>query len=310
MDKSKLGTAILMIASLLLVPLLTYFFGIELTSLQSKVLKTCIIIFISIATLCFLVSEITRNCSQVDKIWSIVPLLYAWVIAYYGHFETRVLIMAILVSVWGMRLTYNFSRRGAYKLKFWQGEEDYRWAILREDPAFNTRTKWFFFNLGFISFYQNALIFLFVSPMILTLNAENSFGFFDIAITCLIIGFIIFETIADQQQWIFHLQKNKLKNEKRTMPDVYAKGFVAEKLWRLSRHPNYFAEQSIWICFYFFSVIATGTWFNWTVLGCVLLLVLFQGSSDFSEGISLKKYPQYQNYKQKTNRFIPAFWKK
>lgn len=309
MDKSKLGTAILMIGSLLLVPLLTYFFGVELSPLQKTALRTCIIICLSVSTLCFLVSEITRNCSQVDKIWSIVPLIYAWVIAYYSGYEIRALVMAILVSIWGIRLTYNFSRRGAYTLKFWAGEEDYRWAVLRKDPAFNTRAKWFFFNLGFISFYQNALIFLFVSPMILVLNSTKAFGLFDIAVSCLIIGFIIFETIGDQQQWNFHLQKNKLVKSNTTLPDVYAKGFVAEGLWRLCRHPNYFAEQSIWMSFYLFSVIATGLWFNWSVLGCLLLVVLFQGSSDFSEGISLTKYPLYQQYKDRTNRFFPTFWK-
>ncbi len=310
MDKSKLGTAVLMIGSLLLVPILTYFFGVELSPIQKTALNRCIVIYLTISTLCFLVSEITRNCSQVDKIWSIVPIIYAWVICYYSGFETRVLVMALLVSVWGIRLTYNFSRRGAYTLKFWAGEEDYRWAVLREDPAFNTRTKWFFFNLGFISFYQNALIFLFVSPMILTIGSPHAFGLMDALVVCLIIGFIIFETIADQQQWNFHLQKNKLKKENAILSDVYAKGFVAEGLWRMCRHPNYFGEQSIWVSFYFFSVIATGQWFNWSVLGCILLLVLFQGSSDFSEGISLKKYSLYQGYKNKTNRFFPVFWKK
>lgn len=309
MDKSKLGTAVLMVGSLLLVPVLTYFFGVELSLTQKSALKTCIYIYIFTSTLCFIVSEITRNCSQVDKIWSIIPIVYAWVIAYYSSFEIRAIVMALLVSLWGIRLTYNFSRRGAYSLRFWAGEEDYRWAVLRQDKAFNSRIKWFFFNLGFISFYQNALIFLFVSPMIIVINSAKNFGIVDLLLTILIIGFIILETIADQQQWNFHLIKKKFKDEKHQMPDLYAKGFVAEGLWSLSRHPNYFSEQSIWICFYFFSVMVTGIWFNWSILGCVLLVVLFQGSSNFSEEISMKKYPLYKDYISKTPRFFPAFWK-
>ena len=71
------------------------------------------------------------------------------------------------------------------------------------------------------------------------------------------------------------------------------------------RHPNYAMEQTIWVVFYLFSVHATGEWVNWSVAGCALLLILFKGSSDFSEEISAKKYPEYKNYQQRVPRFIP-----
>ena len=73
------------------------------------------------------------------------------------------------------------------------------------------------------------------------------------------------------------------------------------------RHPNYMAEQAIWITFYLFSVAATGSWLNWSIAGCLLLLVLFQGSSDFSESISAEKYPEYKAYQEKTGRFLPKY---
>jgi steroid 5-alpha reductase family enzyme len=73
---------------------------------------------------------------------------------------------------------------------------------------------------------------------------------------------------------------------------------------------NYSAEQAIWVIFYFFSVAATGRWFNWSLAGCLLLLLLFQGSSDFSEGISSKKYPRYAIYKKQVGRFLPKIWTK
>ena len=38
---------------------------------------TSFVAMISISTLCFVVSTITGNASQVDKIWSITPWLYA-----------------------------------------------------------------------------------------------------------------------------------------------------------------------------------------------------------------------------------------
>jgi steroid 5-alpha reductase family enzyme len=65
------------------------------------------------------------------------------------------------------------------------------------------------------------------------------------------------------------------------------------------------AEQAVWIAFYFFSVVATGYWINWTITGGLLLVLLFKGSSDFSESISEEKYPEYKNYQKSVGRFLP-----
>jgi steroid 5-alpha reductase family enzyme len=64
------------------------------------------------------------------------------------------------------------------------------------------------------------------------------------------------------------------------------------------RHPNYISEQALWISFYFFGVAASGQWINWTVIGAVLLIVLFVGSSRLTEKISSQKYPGYAEYKK------------
>jgi steroid 5-alpha reductase family enzyme len=64
-------------------------------------------------------------------------------------------------------------------------------------------------------------------------------------------------------------------------------------------------EQAIWIVFYLFSIASTGSWINWSMMGCLLLLILFKGSSDFSEEISASKYPDYKEYQRKVPRFLP-----
>jgi steroid 5-alpha reductase family enzyme len=71
------------------------------------------------------------------------------------------------------------------------------------------------------------------------------------------------------------------------------------------RHPNYTAEQAIWIVFYFYSVAATGLWLNWSIMGAILLVLLFWGSSNFSESISGGKYPDYADYRKRVPRFLP-----
>jgi hypothetical protein len=75
------------------------------------------------------------------------------------------------------------------------------------------------------------------------------------------------------------------------------------------RHPNFAAEQAIWIFFYFFGVAASAQWLNWTVTGPVLLILLFIGSSEMTERISMTKYPDYIIYKQSIPKFIPKIIK-
>ena len=44
-------------------------------------------------------------------------------IIYSAEFNTRTFIMAILVTIWGLRLTYNFSRSAKEVIVYTSGEE-------------------------------------------------------------------------------------------------------------------------------------------------------------------------------------------
>ncbi len=59
--------------------------------------------------------------------------------------------------------------------------------------------------------------------------------------------------------------------------------------------------------FYLFSVAQKG-WFNWTGLGVILLMLLFQGSIPLTEAISASKYPAYKEYQQKVGRLLPRLF--
>ena len=48
-----------------------------------------------------------------DKLWSLLPIAYTWVIAAMGGMKIRLVIIAVIVSLWGLRLTYNFAKKGA-----------------------------------------------------------------------------------------------------------------------------------------------------------------------------------------------------
>jgi len=305
-----LKTILLLLASLIVVPFISFKFDQGLTADQWEILIPLLWMCLVVALSCFTLSELTKNYSQVDKIWSLVPILYVGFVAYKTGWAPRLSIMFLLTALWGLRLTYNFSRRGGYSWKFWTGEEDYRWAVLRAKPELSKPWAWRLFNLFFISLYQNYLILFFTLPAVVAARDPHApLEMFDYALAGLILLFIGIETVADQQQWVYQQEKYRRRNAGETLGSLYETGFTHTGLWRWMRHPNYMAEQAIWVCFYFFGVAATGAWVNWSLSGALLLLVLFQGSADFSEGISKDKYPLYKAYCMRVGRFIPTFWK-
>ncbi len=307
MNIPLVGTLLLL--SLVVCPLLYIYVGPALGEEQLSVLKTLLIVAGCSALLCFVVGELTRNNSQVDKVWSLLPIVYCWIIAVKGGMSPRLVVMAVLATLWGARLTFNFARKGAYKLRFWEGEEDYRWKLLRATAPFNRRWVWMVFNLVFISAYQNALILMLTFPALVCMGSDRPFGAMDAVAMLLMLGFIVYETVADEQQWKFQSKKWAMLKAGKTLeelPSPYNKGFNTCGLWGVSRHPNYMAEQAIWLSLYLFTIGAGVGIANWSMIGALLLVVLFVGSTGLSEGISGDKYPDYGNYCKKVNKYLPG----
>lgn len=300
-------TIIVLLVTLIALPFVAIRYDKPLSEAQMHLLTNAATAMVSIALLCFVVSEITRNYSQVDKLWSILPVFYAGYFAWASGWDSRLTLMAAVAAVWGARLTFNFARRGGYNWIPWKGEEDYRWEVLRQKPFLQGRLRWGLFNLFFVCLYQMSLILLFTLPAVAAYTGEP-LQWLDWAAAGGILVLVALETIADQQQYDFQTEKYRRIKAGQPLDGDYSKGFVSKGLWGWARHPNYAAEQSIWICFYLFSVAATGRWLNWSVAGALLLLLLFLGSSDFSEKISAEKYPAYREYQSRVPRFWP-WWK-
>jgi len=149
------------------------------------------------------------------------------------------------------------------------------------------------------------LIYLFTLPVLTGLSeAAPALMWIDYVLAVLFVFFVIIETVADQQQWVFQTEKYRRINANEDLGE-YAHGFVRTGLWSKMRHPNYMAEQAIWVVFYCFSIVATGEPLNWSIAGALLLLILFKSSSDFSEDITTKKYPEYKEYQKTVPRFLP-----
>jgi steroid 5-alpha reductase family enzyme len=309
--KIHFGTIITLFITITISILGFIFGGLHLSNLQHETL--IILGGLSVASIlyCFVVGELTGNNSQMDKLWSVLPIIYAWVVVWKSNFNYRVLILAILISIWGIRLTINFAKKGAYRLKFWLGKEDYRWPLLRQDKNLNKRWKWALFNLFFISIYQNLLVLAINLPLLAVMESNSDLNIVDLILSVFLLGFILYEAIADRQQMKFQQEKYKLLQQGLSLEDLsspYNKGFNTQGLWATSRHPNYLGEQAIWVLVYMFTISASVTTyllFHWTVIGSMFLILLFIGSSNFSESILLEKYKDYKNYCKTVRKYFP-----
>lgn len=251
---------------------------------------------------CWVLSLITRDTSWVDRAWSIVPVVYVWIFVagafVNGEGSARVVVMGVLATAWGARLTFNFARKGGYT-----GMEDYRWAILR-----GRMRPWQFqiFNVLFIICYQMALLVLITLPAAVAAQNPSALTGWDALFIAAFVAFLAGETVADQQQWRFHQRKKEAGG-------TLAPGFATTGLFRYSRHPNFFFEQAQWWAFYAIGATAAvtggagviGGVLNPTIVGPALLTVLFIGSTIFTESITASKYPAYADYRRTTSMLVP-----
>ncbi len=257
---------------------------------------TALILCVAVAALCWVLSLLTGECSWVDRVWSLVPPAYCLIVAADLDFRSaRVNIMTVLVVMWSVRLTTNFALKGGYR----PGGEDYRWPYLRGKVS---KLQFQLLNVTFIAPGQMAVVWLFTAPIHQAwVHSEQPLGWLDYLAIVVFLVFLALESIADAQMLRFQKNKKRLVDAGLEVE----KPFMDEGLFRFSRHPSYFCEMGMWVTFYLFAISASSRVWHWTGLGCLLLILLFQGSSRLTEEISSEKYPAYSRYQAAVPRLIP-----
>lgn len=120
--------------------------------LTTNPLMTAFAFSIFLSPVVFVVAEVNRNYSQVDRLWSLLPSIYNIHYCLWAHANglstLRVdHIMAVSV-MWSIRLTFNYWRKGGYSV----GSEDYRWNVVKDRIG---PLAMFVFDFTFIAFIQN-----------------------------------------------------------------------------------------------------------------------------------------------------------
>jgi steroid 5-alpha reductase family enzyme len=239
-----------------------------------------------LATIVWLISLVLRDVSIVDIYWGSGFVILAWVYVLSAPgYTTRALIVAILVTLWGARLSTYLLRRK------WGSAEDYRYAAMRDKHE--GRFSWVSL---FSVFWLQALIMWIVSASVFEAvrHAEPAgMTALDIAgIVVFSIG-LFFESVGDWQLARFKA-------------DPANRGKVLDRgLWRYTRHPNYFGDAMVWWGVFLLAASNPGSW--WAILSPLLmtaLLVKVSGVALLEKDLAKTK-PAYRDYVETTSAFLP-----
>lgn len=196
----------------------------------------------------WIMEKITGNASQVDGLWTFLPLIYSVHFTVHKYFtyqpakltlfggvehasiwdkvEPRLALMSLLSVLWCVRLTYNAYRRGMFK----PGEEDYRWPLLRKTMS---RPMWEVFSIFFIAIAQNILLAITALPNYLLLTTTsvkhvtepvprpvNKLILGDYILAALFVINLTIQFYADQQQWNYQNYKRGKNPQEKPLPNA------------------------------------------------------------------------------------------
>lgn len=245
------------------------------------------LVTLGLMTILWLISLLLKNSSIVDIFWGTGFVILAWV--YFAltpdGFLTRKLILAILTSVWGLRLSLYILWRNKGK------PEDFRYQKWREENG----KRWWWWSFFQVFLLQGLLMWIISMPLLAaqTRPSPDRLTVFDIlGIGFWAIGFF-FEAAGD-------LQLARFK------ADPANKGKVMDRgVWRYTRHPNYFGDAAQWWGYYLIAAAAGGWWTLFSPALMTTLLMRVSGVTLLEK--TLETRPGYKEYAESTSAFIPWF---
>lgn len=236
----------------------------------------------SFMTGAFLFSIVFKRNDVADTAWGSGFILLAWAAFLLAGRPVHALLVNLLVTLWGSRLSFHILSRIV------RGPEDFRYR--------NWRSEWkrvYLRSYFQVFMLQGTLLFIVALPVMM-INFAGDRGEEVLTIGGLFIwltGFLI-EAIAD-------LQLSRFKRDPSNKGKILTTG-----LWRYSRHPNYFGDAVQWWGIF---IICLGYPQGWmTIISPLVMTYLLR----FVSGVPMleERYrddPAYQAYARRTPVFVP-----
>ncbi len=238
----------------------------------------------------FLISQKKKNNGLADVAWGLGFVVVAFVsLIYNQNYNIISITITLFVSLWGFRLFYHLTKRN------WNAKEDYRYVEMRK--------KWGDHQVlnSFLRVFMSQMLLLFVISIpiqlasMFTTSINSTLGWitYGVGVALWIFGYY-FEVVGDAQL------KNFIKNPAN-------KGRIMQsRLWKYTRHPNYFGEATMWWGIW---IISMASLVSWNLLGFVgptiiTYLLLFVSGVPLLER-KYKDNEEFQVYAKKTSVFIP-----
>lgn len=245
---------------------------------------TLTLLLLGYMTIWYAIALLLKRNDVADIAWGLGFVLMAWVSFYLSEDSgQRGVLVGILVSIWGVRLSVHILLRNMKK------SEDYRYLAWRKSWG-----KWFFLR-SYIQVFllQGLFLFIVAIPVIqINLNADKPLGFLDVAGVLVWVTGFLFEVIGDAQ--LARFKKDSTNKGK----------LMQSGLWKYTRHPNYFGEVLAWWGIWIISLSAVPYWM--TIIGPLMITFLIlkvSGVPMLEE--KMQSHPEFADYARRTNQFIP-----
>jgi len=231
----------------------------------------------------WLLSLYLNDSSIADIFWGTGFVLITLAAYLLSERSTLHTLLALLVTVWGGRLTVHILLRNHGR------PEDARYAAWRRQSG----RRWWWYSYFKVFLLQGFLMWTIAAPLLAVQTAVGLRGVpvaAGVGTAIWAIGFF-FEAAGDLQLARFKANPGN------------AGKLLTAGVWRYTRHPNYFGDAAQWWGFYLFAAAAGGWWTVYSPLIMTLLLMRVSGVPLLEK--SMKTRPGYEDYIKTTAAFFP-----
>lgn len=242
-----------------------------------------ILVLAVVHSIAFAVGRRIGRYNVVDVAWGIGFIAIAAVAAVLGHGDpTRRWLLLVLVSIWGLRLSWHIQRKTAGR------GEDPRYAALLGDATVGQVLRKVFLLQAFITWFVSFPLQLSAAtgatPKPLTAVTAAGVAVWLVGVT--------FEAVGDRQLKVFKA-------------DPANQGVVMDRgLWSWTRHPNYFGDAAVWFGLW---LITVNGWWALATVGSPLLMTYFLvyvTGARLTEKLMAGR-PGFDEYRARTAFFFP-----